>query len=280
MTETWDARPPEPSSHDQRLRLHRHTIGHGKRHYTVVTLRPSDPWRFGVRIDECTTITSDVAGTRLLGRLLWGLSFQRRPDTVLLLDAPHLVPNPYDGLASPPVAFVPAPLSTMDASAAHRIRRRRPGPRPSEGTLTWNTRSYPEAFAAHLARQRAQRSGRGAAPTWTEAPKNPRVRAFGDFVAISGDAGALRWWALNVGDAGRSWYGDESCAEPDSDFAFDVHAVRHFHRRVSIAGRARGEVLAEAGAPADPRLLNERIAGRVEAVAAREPGPWDPPLPG
>lgn len=276
-----------PSSHDQRLRLHRRTVGHGGRHYTLVTLRPSDPWRFGVRIDDCTMITSDVTGARVLGRLLWGLSFQRRPDTVLLLDSPHLVPNPYDGLPSPPVAFVPTQLSTVDASAVRRIRRRRPSQRPSEGTLTWNTHSYPEAIAAETAWQRKWWESRfGAEPnhvrvehTWTEPLKSPRVRSFGDFLTISADRRSLRRWAVEIGDVGRFWYADQSCAGPDSDFAFDVHAIRHFHRQASIARRARGEVLAETDAPTDPHLLSERIAHRAEIVAARSQGPWDPLRP-
>ncbi|KOX15615.1 hypothetical protein ADL05_14505 [Nocardiopsis sp. NRRL B-16309] len=248
----------------------------------MVSLRPSDPWRFGVRIDECTMITSDVAGTRVLGRLLWGLAFQRRPDTVLLIDSPHLVPNPYDGLPSPRLAFVPAPLATVDTSAARRLRRQRPSRRPSEGTLTWNTHSYPDALAARLAWQRrVWTSGHGVEHTWTEPPRGPELRVFGDFVTISGDRGALRQWALDLGGAGLFWHADQSCAEPDFGFAFDVHAIRHFRRQVSIAGRARSEVTGQDDAPTDPRMLSERITRHAEAVAAREPGPWDPlrPMP-
>ncbi|MFE3456402.1 hypothetical protein ACFXKD_02580 [Nocardiopsis aegyptia] len=267
-------------SRDQRLRLHRRTIGHHGRHFTVVSPRPTDPWRFGVRVDECTMITSDVAGTRVLARLLWGLSYQRRPDTVLLIDSPHLVPNPWDGLPSPPVAFVPVPLSTVDASAVRRIRRHRPSRRPSEGGLTWNTHGYPAALAADTARRRDMWEGRWEVEhAWTEPVNGPRVRTFGDFVTISGDRRALRRWALDVGGLGRFWHADQSCAEPDSDFAFDVHAIRHFHRQVSIATRARSEVMGAADAPADPRLLSERIACHAKAVAARGRGPWDPLRP-
>ncbi|RKS09089.1 hypothetical protein DFP74_4818 [Nocardiopsis sp. Huas11] len=283
MTESRDPRAAGlPASHEQRLRLHRRTVGHGGRRYTLLTLRPSDPWRFGVRVDECTMITSDLAGTRLLGRLLWGLSFQRRPDTVLLLDSPHLVPNPYDGLASPPVAFVPTPLSTVDAAAVRSIRRDRPSRRPSEGTLTWNTRSYARALTADLTWQREMWAGHsGLDREWTEPVPEPRVRVFGDFVTISGDLAALRRWALSMGGLGRFWHADESCAEPDAGLAFDVHAIRHFHRQVSIATRARSEVLGMADAPAEPRLLSERVTARAAAVAARGQGPWDPlrPMP-
>ncbi|GAA4563110.1 hypothetical protein GCM10023176_06360 [Micromonospora coerulea] len=266
-----------------RLRLHRREWCHGGRTYQVITLRPTDPVRFAVRVEHhFTVVSSDLAGARLLGRLLWGLSYQRRPDTLLVLEPGRMVPDHEEGQPSPPAVFSVTARAVLTPAAARGLRaahlwRSRPA-----GTVTWNTLGYAGALDA-LDRWYDQRHAGMPFPVehLPTAPQ-PRLAVDGSVLTVSALPEQLRNWALLIGRAGGHWYGDESCTEPDSAAGFDVHAVRHFHRLVSAARRARAEVLAAHDVPTEPLLIAERVRRHVDVVAARRPGPWDfapPPRP-
>ncbi|RZU76369.1 hypothetical protein EV384_5017 [Micromonospora kangleipakensis] len=266
-----------------RLRLHRREWRHAGRTYQVISLRPTDPVRYAVRVERhYTVVSSDLAGARLLGRLLWGLAYQRRPDTLLVLEPGRLVPDVEEGRPSPPVVFSVAARTVLTPVVARRLRAAHLWRSRPTGTVTWNTVGFPAALA-DLQRWYADRRAGvplpdGYVPTWP----TPHLHADASVVTLSAAPGLLRQWATTVGRAGGWWYGDESCTEPDWGVGFDVHAVRHFHRRVSAARRARAEVLAAPGLPTEPDLVAERVRAHIEVVAARRPGPWDfapPPRP-
>ncbi|WP_211591998.1 hypothetical protein [Microbispora sp. H10836] len=63
-------------------------------------------------------------GARLLGRLLWGLSFQRLPGTVVVIDRPHLDPNPFDAEQADPIVLAPTHLTTLKRQGARELLRR------------------------------------------------------------------------------------------------------------------------------------------------------------
>ncbi|RBQ15418.1 hypothetical protein DP939_35575 [Spongiactinospora rosea] len=64
----------------KRLKLWRQVVRADGRDFTVLTLRPG----------------TDVRGVPLAGRLLWGLSYQRRAGTVVVIDRPHFDTNLFD----------------------------------------------------------------------------------------------------------------------------------------------------------------------------------------
>lgn len=267
------AERPSRAAMTRRIRLHRREWRHDGRTYQVIALRAGDPVRYAALVDEYgVLVTSDLAGTRLLGRLLWGLSYQRRPDTLLVLDPVHLVPNPQDGRPSPVLVFGVAGRTVLRPAAARRLAARRWWRSRPTSTVTWNTASFPAAMAEMHSWEDDRRAGRrffGGPP-----PPDAILRASSTLVTVLADPQLLRGWSTSIGGAGSYWSHGESCTEPDWQTGFDVHAVRHFHRRVSAARRARAEVLAAPDCPTDPGIIDERVRAHVDIVAARRPGPW------
>src|SRR5215467_6778077 len=102
-----------------RLKLHRRLMRLDGRDYTVITLRPGTDARFSTNYFHDTWhVLSDWHGARLLGRLLWGLAYQRVPGTLVLIDRPFLDPNPFDAEPADPIVLVPARLTTLAGPAA------------------------------------------------------------------------------------------------------------------------------------------------------------------
>jgi hypothetical protein len=116
----------------------------------VITLRPGTDARFSTKFFHGTWhILSDWHGARLLGRLLWGLAYQRVPSTLVLVDRPFLDPNPFDAEPSDPIAFVPVPLTPLSSKAARELRERLPLSGPPDGTVRWQTDGLDVLVAAH-----------------------------------------------------------------------------------------------------------------------------------
>ncbi|GII04374.1 hypothetical protein [Planobispora takensis] len=135
-------RPRPANAHEtgDRLKLHRRTLRADGREYHVITLRPGTAAGFSTNHHHGTWhILSDVHGARLLGRLLWGLSFQRRPGTLVLIDRPHLDTNPFDAEPADPILLAPSHLTTLTPQAIRQLRRLLAGPPPSQGTVRWHT---------------------------------------------------------------------------------------------------------------------------------------------
>jgi len=108
----------------------------------VVTLRPQTGVRFSTNYFHDTWhILGGPDASALLGRLLWGLAFQRLPGTLVLIDREHLVPTPFEADRPDPILLVPDGLTHIDvdllACAAVPVHRRRsagtrsPSPSPS-----------------------------------------------------------------------------------------------------------------------------------------------------
>lgn len=102
--------------------------------YRVLSLRPSCGVRFSNNFFHDTWhLLSDLNGSALLARLLWGLSYQRHAGTVIALYGEHIVETPFEADPALPclltVANSPASAS-FDETHLDGLRRwlRRPGP--------------------------------------------------------------------------------------------------------------------------------------------------------
>jgi hypothetical protein len=125
-------RPTAAKRVDDRMKLHRHAISCDGRNYTVITLRPGAYARFSDNYYHGTWhILSDWHGARVLGRLLWGLAYQRIPGTLMLIDRLNLDPSPFSGEPAHPIALVPSQLTTLSEQAARDLRARLPLTRPT-----------------------------------------------------------------------------------------------------------------------------------------------------
>src|SRR5690606_36912126 len=111
------------------------------RPYTVVTMRQGTDARLSTNFYHGTWhILSDWHGARLLGRLLWGLAYQRRPGTLVLIGPPFIDPNPFDGTRSrsSPIPSQPHPSRPRrSCGAAYRwpATTARSGGSPTAWTL-------------------------------------------------------------------------------------------------------------------------------------------------
>jgi hypothetical protein len=124
-----------------RLKTHRRSLVLGGSRYTVLSPRPSVEARFATnRYHETWHIVTDISGAQLLARLCWAMAFQRHARTVIVLDPPILVPNPYDGDPAIPIVIVNSDLGPFSRESAASLRAALPFQTPSEGTVVLQTR--------------------------------------------------------------------------------------------------------------------------------------------
>ncbi|MBX3160452.1 MAG: hypothetical protein KF773_31090 [Deltaproteobacteria bacterium] len=139
------------------LKVHLRTFDIHGRTLRVVTLRPQYQVRFSTNYFHDTWhIISGPLGAHTMGRLMWGLAFQRHAGTMVLVDEPHLVSTPFDGDAADPILIVPDGLTSVsdDDLRALRLRLRRCPPSPT--TIRWHTFGLPVALASRDPRSYAQ----------------------------------------------------------------------------------------------------------------------------
>jgi len=209
----------------------------------VVTLRPQTPVRFSSNYYHDTWhILAGADGAVLLGRLLWGLAFQRHPGTMILIDAPHLVPTPFEADPPAPILLVPAGLTQIDDDVLRALKlrlRRAPG---SPTTIRWHTFGMPAALEhdhvrTHFLPGRKDR-------IWTRERMSRRA----GFICYTAPADVLRAHAIGIyrthiffssyytlADRGarHSWHYDG-----------EFQLIPHFADDVSAARVARREILA------------------------------------
>ncbi|MYW03451.1 hypothetical protein [Streptomyces sp. SID3343] len=130
------------------MKLHRTVAYLDGREYTLITLRPSTTERFAVNLfhDEWHVL-SGQAGARLFARLLWGLAYQRRQNTLLVVDRRFLDPTPFEADASVPLVLVPTDHTPFGGPAARELRRLLPRLKSPDGTVRWHTHGLDTALA-------------------------------------------------------------------------------------------------------------------------------------
>jgi hypothetical protein len=254
------------------LKLHRRELRLDGRQYTVVTLRPGTDARFSTNFYHGTWhILSDWHGARLLGHLLWGLAFQRRPGTLVLMDRPFLDPNPFDAEPADPIALVPALITPLTARAARELRRRLPLSGPNDGTVRWRTFGLAPAVAARRAAY--DRPVSAERPSWIPPIGfQERMDRVGGLVTLAAVPSVLRDSAVYLYMLGDYSYEGMAYAEIDWPNG-EVQVFRDYRRRVSAARLARSEILAELGAPVPRDTLNPLIWSRGALVRERTARP-------
>ncbi|MBN6054460.1 hypothetical protein JYK22_21140, partial [Nonomuraea sp. RK-328] len=244
------------------------------RDYTVITLRPGTRARFSTNFYHQTWhVLSDPHGALLLARLLWGLSFQRRPGTVVLIDRRFIDPNPFDSDPGDPIALVPALLTHLPARTARHLSRRVAEPGSQSGTVQWQT----WGLAAAVEELR----GRYTNPDWPRVcralddERAAEVHHLGGVLSLRAAPPLLRSWAVLVATMGDDVWHGMSYTELDGTGPWDagrdgeVQTFLDYHRRVSVARTSRREVLAARDTPADPAEVRPLVWDRNDAVLSR-----------
>ena len=248
-----DARPGSSRAAGPVLKLHRRVVRLRGHDHTVLTLRPVARVRFSTNYFHDTWhILSDGHGARVLARLLWGLSYQARPGTLVLLDETNLDPNPFDAEPARPVALVPAGLTAVTGPLLRQLRHGDWRHRPPAGTVRWRTHGLDAALAAARAGSDDRSARRRARPV-------ERVTLRAGVIAVTADPERLRRLAVEAARLPDFWHNGESWMRLDHP-AGEVQIWREYHRMVSIARTARAEVLADPDAGSgEPGVVLERI---------------------
>ncbi|RMI32214.1 hypothetical protein [Nocardia stercoris] len=253
-----------------------------RRACTVLTLRPGDDIRFATnRFHDTWHILSDLRGARALGRLLWGLAFQSRPGTLLVIDRSHLDTDPFDGGAADPIVLVPSDVTVLTRQAAADLARRLPLRIPSEGTVRWQTHGLDKATTERRAwRALGPDVDRYGGDYWqlcTPAPGWNRVERRNGSIVLAAGAAELRSWAIQVAMLGESWWHGSDYVYLDEDSGRcaangEVQIFRQYRRMVTAAHRARTDFVARHGrepqAPDLPALWAEASRLRRNSIPA------------
>jgi hypothetical protein len=258
-------RPDTAARVGDRLKLHRRELFLRGRPYTVVTLRLGTDARFSTNFHHGTWhILSDWHGARLLGRLLWGLAYQRRPGTLVLIDRPFLDPNPFDAEPADPIALVPASITPWTNKAARDLRRHLPLVSASAGTVRWRTHGLDAAVATRRA-DRDRPVGAWRAPWIPPRGFQERMDRIGGLVTLTASAAVLKEYATYIYTLGEYHQLGMAYAEVDWPNG-EVQVFRDYRRRVSAARLARRQVLTEQPDRLAPDSLNPLIWQRGTAI--------------
>ncbi|MEV0292432.1 hypothetical protein [Nocardia sp. NPDC050710] len=275
-----DIRPRPGSADTDTLKLHRRTMVLDGRLYSVLTLRPGGDVRFATnRYHNTWHVLSDWRGARVLARLLWGLAYQRRPGTLVVIDPGHLDPNPFDAATSDPIVLVPSDLTVFTRAAAVALRKRLPLRDRSAGTVRWQTFGLKPALARWLAR-RSPDPGAVVSHYVAEPVGWTRIDRLGGLLVIYGAADHLRDWATCLMRLG-------TYAQDGMDYLYldypvvdgEVQIFRQYRREVNIARQARREVLARTGGRAEPGIESAIWSHAATVRHRRYPPPAGPVSP-
>lgn len=227
------------------LKLHRRHATLDGRDLTVLTLRPNTSERFATNFHHQTWhVLTDQAGAQLLGRLCWGLSYQRRPGTILVIDHPLLQPNPFDADPSSPIVIANSDLTALDRATVDRLKRFLSKGRPSDGTVRLSTGGLDRLLADDPQRELArlqQQSG----VFWNEHQRRSWTDRINGMVVMAAPPPVLQWWAIWLSRLGTTWYRGTDWTELEHIVTRrrdgEVQIFEHFTRmtETAIATRER-----------------------------------------
>ena len=133
-------RPGRRAQIDDRMKMHLRVLRLGGSTLRVITLRPDTKVAYATNyFHETWHILSDPQGARLLARLMWGLSYQRQPNTVVLIYGSHIVPTPFGSERSDPILLMRAEDNQPKEKTLQKLRQRLIHLGPSHQTVRWLT---------------------------------------------------------------------------------------------------------------------------------------------
>ncbi|MFI6446627.1 hypothetical protein [Kitasatospora sp. NPDC050543] len=253
------------------MKLHRRVLRLDGRAYTVLGLRPGTDARFATnRYHDTWHILSDRPGAQLLGRLLWAMSYERRPDTLIVVDRPFIDPTPFDGERSDPFVLMPRHLTPLSEAAARALRRALPLNSPSQGTVRLRTPGLDLALADPEGWQETLRHDYGHGVDFSS-----QVTRRGGLLVLAATPAELRCWAVRSAQlsAHNAWDMDYSYLGEGCRGDGEVQIFRRYRAMVSSAAVARQEVLAEDSGLDLPQAVRERIWHRSAQMRRRTARP-------
>jgi hypothetical protein len=238
----------------------------------VVTLRPQTHARLSTNYFHDTWhILGGPPGAILLGRLIWGLAFQRQPGTLVLIEPPHVVPTPFEADPPDPILLVPDGLTRIDDDLLRALRLRLRRSPSSPRTIRWHT----FGMIAALADER---------PAYTE-PRSSRERISrrAGYLCYTAPPATLRATGLSIYQM-HAHTGGSYLPFAETDLTSRWHHDGEFQLVPGFDDCVSGAIVARRELLGDRRLLDnsdndrERIAvwnrtsrttGRLRAARAR-----------
>ncbi len=272
--------PPGPSA-DARLKMHLRLVSVGAYPYHLVMLRPGTRAGFSTNFFHQTWhLVTDQPGARLLARLLWGLSYQRQPGTLLLVHGDHLLRTPFEAERSDPFLLAPASLTPLDPERLRALKNRLARLGPPARTIRWQTFGLDAALRARgdgrsPVEAEGDRLGRpGGKQLW----RQERMRRLGGFIVYSAPPAVLRLQALRVhgmrfpegeGPAAMDYHFLAEQSSRDSWADGEVQIFADYRERVASAVQARRELVANPKVPVLSEEVQEVISRRRDRIKAR-----------
>ncbi|WP_406289792.1 hypothetical protein [Embleya sp. NBC_00896] len=222
------------------MKLHRTVAYLDGRPYTLITLRPSTTVRFAVNhFHDTWHVLSGRVGAQLFARLLWGLAYQPRENTLVVIDRRFLDPTPFEADPSVPIVLFTPERTPFGGRAARELRRLLPSFGPPDGTVRWQTHGLDAALA-----DREAWWERHPAPPWNgyayyHHKRKAHHPPHDGLLALPGDAGALMREAVTIASMQTS-VGTPMAYEYLDRYEFQI--FHDYRRRVSAARTARREI--------------------------------------
>jgi hypothetical protein len=251
---------------NDRLKVHRRSLRLAGQDYTILSPRPSETARFATNFFHDTWhVISDREGAQLLARLCWAMAFQRRPRTVVLLDAEFLVPNPFDADPSSAIVIVNNDLGPFGLDALKDLKGQLPLRAPSAGTVVLQTRGLDLALAEGNAfRDRDEQVG------WRDEHQKRRwIDGSRGVWVLAAPPPVLRAWGVELSDLGDWSHEGTSWSHLDyPEKAGEVQVLDQFASRVTAAVATRKRLFPDGGT----QRLPEEDRAQIWAEVAKDGG--------
>jgi hypothetical protein len=271
-------------SSNSRLKMHLRVLTIGGTTYRVVTPRPGTTAFSTNFFHQTWHIVTSQPGARLLSRLLWGLSYERHPNTFLLVHGDHLLPTPFEAERSDPFVLTSAGLTRLDPSHLRVLKSRLQRLGPPTQTIRWHTfgldavlqgRLEGRESLGHIEEESDRLWRKGGKPLWHQ----ERMERLGGIICYSAPPAVLRRQALAVhglrvrpGDylsemayhflaersSTASWCGDG-----------EVQIFVDYVDRVAAAVQARREILPNPKRAVISETMQELISRRRNHIVGR-----------
>ncbi len=220
------------------VKVHRRIVRLDGADYTVLSLRPSDSYRFATNyFHETWHVLSDIAGGRLFGHLCWAMAFQRQARTLLVIEPPNLIANPFDADPSNSIVIANSDIGAPSRQALDELRRKLPFRTKSEGTSQLNSFGL-DRYAERPRTFFDEQDATGA--QWRK--NTVRIDRINGLIVLAAPADNLKVWGVELAGIGTSLYGGQDYASLNHrDNTGEVQIFEDFRgmaRRAALAREA------------------------------------------
>jgi hypothetical protein len=257
------------------VKLHRREMMLDRKSYTVLSPRPTTPFSFATNsFHETWHVLSDARGAHLLGRMFWSMAYQRKPNTIMVIDYPLLVPNPFDADPSSPILIANTNLGGLSKTAVAQLKHNLPFKSPSRGIVRLTAPGLDRVLAGQTDLEREQRDS---GDRWNDHQRAGFTDLVNGVVVLAAAPPTLEWWALWLSELGTRWYQgmDYTALDHSPNRGWrragetgEVQIFERFTTMVSQAAEVRKRLYPYSG---HRELLREEREAVWAALPARQP---------